>query len=130
MVDAKTPAIERTRENDVASLGREVHVGVVGVLDGPIAIGFERLAHDAFRPEGAGDGVDLLEDVVELLVGLGGTKFQLGDEPVDLIQHETRMHVLRLGLTKHRLCLNANAFDDVDDDNRAVGNSHRCGHLS
>lgn len=66
------------------------------------------------------DGVDVGNDAVEAHVGLSGGEAELGDEAVDLVEHEAGAEPLDEGLAQRGVRLDVDALDGVDEDERRV----------
>ena len=62
-------------------------------------------------------------------VGLGGRQFQLGDEPVHLVDDENGLQLLDPGLAEHGDCLAAHALDGVDQHHGAIAQARGGGYL-
>jgi hypothetical protein len=75
------------------------------------------------------DGVDVGDDVVELGVCLSRREVELGDEAVELIEHEAGAEALDECLAQHNVGLDLHAFDDVNEDERRVGEVRNGGDL-
>ena len=87
------------------------------------------LLEDGAGEEVAGERVHLVDDVLEVLPRLERRELELGDEAVDLVEHEHRHDALLPRLLEHRVRLRAHALDRVDHEQRAVAQPRRRRHL-
>ena len=116
------PAVDGGRKDDVAALRGKVDLRVVLVLQAPVkhallqrdvgvgvvvprallAVGSIGAVGEVAREERAHDRVDLLDNVLQVQVGLLGGLAQLNNEPIDLVEDEAWLDVLHPGLAQHR----------------------------
>ena len=82
------------------------------------------IADDFGGVEVADVGVDLFDDVADLLVGVERRLLEMQDEAVDLVDDENGLHALLEGLLEDGQCLGADALDHIDNDETAVAQTH------
>src|SRR6056297_2104418 len=93
--------------------------------DGPV---FGDVVHVLGHP--ADELVDVGDDGHQPLLHLLRPLLKLGDEAVDLVDEQRRLHALAERLPEHRLGLRHRALDGVDDHQRAVDRAHRAGDVA
>jgi hypothetical protein len=72
---------------------------------------------------GGNDDIDGLDDTREVLVQILLLELQFEQSTVDLVDDDDRLDALTKSLTQDGLGLDADAFDGVDDDEGAVGDT-------
>lgn len=102
-LEREAPAHLRGRERDVPELGRESEGGV--------------------RVDGADDAVDLLDRVLDLVVGLGGREPELEDEPVHLVDDERDRESLEDRVADDVGRVGHHSLNDVHDEHDSVRDS-------
>ena len=75
------------------------------------------------------DGVDLLDDRLELEKGIGGRHLQLEHEPVELIDHKDDGQALAEDMADEALGGRDDPLDAVDDEEHPIGQPERRRHL-
>ena len=73
------------------------------------------LGKDIGRKEFAGDCVDLLQRPAQMLIGFAGRHFPLGNESVNLVEHQHWTNVLQPRLPQHSMSLPHTRKQRADD---------------
>jgi len=110
-LDVEGPAVETGTEGDGTLLGP----------DGGVT-------HDLVLV-GGDENVDILDGLTEAEVHVLGFHSQLQDAAIDLVQEQARHDTLGKGLTEHGLGLDGAAFNAIDNNDGAIGDTKRGGHL-
>ena len=84
------------------------------------------VADDFGGVEVADVGIDLFDDVADLLVGVERRLLEMQNETVDLVDDENGLHALLEGLLEDGQCLGANPLDHIDNDETTVAQTHLC----
>ncbi len=111
--------------------GDQVVLGLLARGDALLALLVPALVvvHASRGEEGSDHGVDLLDDLDEMVVGFIRRELEFCDEAIHLVEHEDGLETVLPCLAQHGDCLCTHPLHDVDDEQRTVAEPRGGGYL-
>jgi len=111
LTEGESPAVKTGTESDGTLVGVDLDITKCGVM----VCGDEDV-----------DGFDCTRERPEQVL-FGDLKLKKGT--INLVDDDDRLDTFRQGLTEYSLCLYADTFNAIYDDQSTVGNTERCSDL-
>jgi hypothetical protein len=81
------------------------------------------------RANGRDSSVDLFNNILKFVIGVGRWQPQFEDQPVDFVHDDHHRKTLLKDISYQAFSRREDAFDGIDDDNDSINQPHGCRHL-